>query len=298
MGVDATASTVGIGLILTTLGLGLRHGVDWDHIAAIADVASTSESRRESMRLATLYALGHALVVLLLGIIAIRLSAYVPPTIDAVMERVVGVTLVLLGAWVVIGFIRHGRDFRMRSRWMLLFDWLSAARRRLAGHRRETIEIEHDHEHAVTEVHADALAHVEVPLAVGGGGGGATTHRHPHTHVGTSPRDPFASPGGGAAFTIGMLHGVGAETPTQVALFVAAAGVGGTSLGLTLLVAFVVGLVLSNSAIALVASQGMLDARRHFGIYAAVSLLVAGLSLVLGTLLLAGNGEVFPALLG
>jgi high-affinity nickel-transport protein len=95
-----------------------------------------------------------------------------------------------------------------------------------------------------------------------------------------------------------MLHGVGAETPTQVALFVAAAGVGGTAVGLTLLVAFVVGLVLSNSAIALVASRGMLDAKRHFGIYAVVSLLVAGLSLVLGTLLLAGNGDAFPALLG
>lgn len=294
---EAAANTVGIGLILTTLGLGLRHGVDWDHIAAITDVASASESRRESMRLATLYAVGHALVVLVLGVIAIQLSAYVPPTFDAIMERVVGVTLVLLGAWVVIGFLRHGRDFRMRSRWMLLFDWLSAARRRLTGQQDGPVEIEHDHEHPVHEVHADVQAHTRVPTPVVGGGV-TRTHRHPHTHVGAFPRDPFASPSSGAAFTIGMLHGVGAETPTQVALFVAAAGVGGTALGLTLLVAFVVGLVVSNSIIALVASRGMLDARRHFGIYAVVSLLVAGLSLVLGTLLLAGNGDAFPALLG
>jgi high-affinity nickel-transport protein len=293
---EAAANTVGIGLILTSLGLGLRHGVDWDHIAAITDVASTSDSRRESMRLATLYAVGHALVVLVLGVIAIQLSAYVPPSFDAIMERVVGVTLVLLGAWVVIGFIRHGRDFRMRSRWMLLFDWLSAARRRLAGLRDDPVEIEHDHEHPMNEVHTDVQAHARVPVPVAAGA--TRTHRHPHTHVGVSVRDPFASPSSGAAFTIGMLHGVGAETPTQVALFVAAAGVGGTALGLTLLVAFVVGLVVSNSAIALVASQGMLDARRHFGIYAVVSLLVAGLSLVLGTLLLAGNGDAFPALLG
>jgi hypothetical protein len=31
-----------IALLLTALVLGLRHGVDWDHIAAITDITSTS----------------------------------------------------------------------------------------------------------------------------------------------------------------------------------------------------------------------------------------------------------------
>jgi len=30
------------GLILTALGFGLRHGIDWDHIAAIADISSSA----------------------------------------------------------------------------------------------------------------------------------------------------------------------------------------------------------------------------------------------------------------
>ena len=300
---QTAANAVSVGLLVTALGLGLRHGVDWDHIAAITDVASTSTSRRESLRLSTLYALGHALVVFVLGVLAIQLSAVVPPSLDTIMERVVGITLVVLGAWVIVGLVRHGRDFRMRSRWMLLFDWLTAVRRRLTGPDGQPIEIEHEHEHPVAEVHADIDAHsgiaVHAPLAVPSSAAVTFgTHRHRHRHVVPSPRDPFAAPGNGTAFAIGMLHGVGAETPTQVALFVAAAGVGGATFGYALLGAFVLGLLISNSGIALIAAQGFLDARRHFGVHAAVSVLVAALSLVLGALLLVGNGDAFPALLG
>ena len=39
---DATAATSGIALLATALALGLRHGIDWDHIAAIADITSTT----------------------------------------------------------------------------------------------------------------------------------------------------------------------------------------------------------------------------------------------------------------
>src|SRR3972149_1988646 len=36
------AAAGGAGLLGTALVLGIRHGFDWDHIAAIADVTSTS----------------------------------------------------------------------------------------------------------------------------------------------------------------------------------------------------------------------------------------------------------------
>ena len=107
----------GLTLLTTALALGFRHGIDWDHIAAITDITSTTsashteadvpagapmpahghepdelrghehaheargpgamhvlaESRfaheeRHAIGLATLYALGHALVVLVLGV--------------------------------------------------------------------------------------------------------------------------------------------------------------------------------------------------------------------------------------
>src|SRR5437899_1978698 len=110
-----------VGLVLTAVGFGFRHGIDWDHIAALTDITSSQDDSRRSMFLATLYALGHGLVVLVLGSAAIVFAERLPRAVDTVMERFVGGTLVLLAVYVVFALVRHGRDFRMRSRWMLLF---------------------------------------------------------------------------------------------------------------------------------------------------------------------------------
>src|SRR5438067_3028910 len=115
------ASTEGLraGLVATAFGFGFRHGIDWDHIAALTDITGSQDTPRRSLHLATLYALGHALVVFVLGSAAIVLAEQLPSGVDAVMERVVGATLILLGVYVFGSLVRHGRDFRMRSRWML-----------------------------------------------------------------------------------------------------------------------------------------------------------------------------------
>ena len=55
------------------------------------------------------------------------------------------------------------------------------------------------------------------------------------------PDDPFVNYGRGTSFGVGMLHGIGAETPTQVLIFLAAAGAGGVAVGLLLLGCFIVG---------------------------------------------------------
>src|SRR5438552_1515519 len=160
-----------LGLLAGMLVLGFRHGFDWDHIAAITDITSTTtashadedvpviapmpshahdeparphdhshadasalhvlgESRfaheqRHAVGLASLYALGHASVVLVLGVLALLVGAVLPGWIDPILQRVVGVTLVLLGVWVVVSVVQYVRgkgEFRMRSRWMLVFD--------------------------------------------------------------------------------------------------------------------------------------------------------------------------------
>ena len=85
-----------IGLLLTAFGLGLRHGVDFDHIAAIADLTSTTESRKRGFMLSLWYALGHAVVVLALGALVILFEATIPESLDSWMGRVVGATLLFL----------------------------------------------------------------------------------------------------------------------------------------------------------------------------------------------------------
>jgi high-affinity nickel-transport protein len=95
-----------------------------------------------------------------------------------------------------------------------------------------------------------------------------------------------------------MLHGIGAETATQMLVFLAAARAGGGGPGELLLVVFVLGLVTSNTVIAAVATVGYLNAARGFGIYATVAVLTGVFSLFLGALFVAGRGAVLPTILG
>jgi hypothetical protein len=278
-----------IGLVLTALGVGFRHGIDWDHIAALTDLTNSQETARRSMFFATLYALGHALVVAALGVGAIVLSAQLPSGVDTVMEHVVGATLVGLGVFVIWSLVHHGRDFRMRSRWMLLFSGVRAGYRKL-------VTIVHDHTHDVADVHEHDRA-LELVHA-GGRSSSSARHAHPHRHVGKMPDDPFVNYGRGTSFGVGMLHGIGAETPTQVLIFLAAAGAGGVAVGLLLLGCFIVGLLASNTLIALAATAGFLGATKNFKIYATVSLLTAGFSLVIGSLFLFGSAHLLPAFFG
>src|SRR6266700_6945244 len=81
------------GLLVAAFWFGFRHGIDWDHIAAITDITSSQEERRQSILFGTLYALGHALVVFTLGMLAILIGEKLPAGVDKVMTRIVGVTL-------------------------------------------------------------------------------------------------------------------------------------------------------------------------------------------------------------
>src|SRR5438445_185612 len=138
-----------IGLAATAFGFGFRHGIDWDHIAAITDITSSQDTTRRSIFLATLYAVGHAVVVFALGLAAIVLGQRLPAGVDATMERIVGATLLVLGAYVFYALIRYGRDFWMRSRWMLVFSGVRRAARRLRDGRPVIVEVAHEHDHAV-----------------------------------------------------------------------------------------------------------------------------------------------------
>lgn len=288
-----------LGLLAGIVVLGFRHGFDWDHIAAITDITSTttashadlaiaaiapmpphahdvgpaehdhshtgasalhvlSESRfaheqRHAIGLASLYALGHASVVMVLGVIALAVGAILPAWVDPILERVVGVTLVLLGVWVIISVVQYTRgkgEFRMRSRWMLVFDAVRYGWDRLQG------------------------------------------RIHGHHHEPTAHASQY---GPKTAFGVGMIHGIGAETGSQALLLAGIAGVTGAQ-GVVILVAFIVGLLVSNTVIAVVSATGFIGAQRLRTVYVVVGA-VAGLSsLVIGLFFIAGLGTALPDL--
>ncbi len=306
--VAAEPATGGIGLLVTTLLLGLRHGFDWDHIAAITDITSTAATvevgereheiahathghplphphggpteievhaldpeddaapelppdpavrpreRGRALLRGTLYALGHALVVVALGLAALNLGAVLPDGVDPIMARVVGVTLVVLGIWVFFSlyqYARHGRPFRLRSRWMLVFDVVRHAAARF----------------------------------------GAWLHGHEHAR----PIE-MSSYGPRTAFGIGMIHGVGAETGSQALLIASVGGGAALGLGVPMLLTFVLGLVVSNSIVVLVTAGGFAASQARQRLYVVVGVLAGVFSLVVGSLFLLGAESVLPDL--
>jgi hypothetical protein len=315
----AIAAGGGVGLLVTALFLGFRHGIDWDHIAAITDITSTTaastagEARHETdhrsagghvhehggagelrahevrdggahvsaasasaamavsgpldfnrgwfvseqsraILLGTLYALGHASVVLVLGLAALLFGAILPDWVDPIMGRVVGVTLVVLGIWVLYSlaqYARKGTEFRLQSRWMLVF------------------------------------------RSVRYGWHWFQAKIHGHTHV--EPVE-MASYGRRTAFGVGMIHGIGAETGTQVLIIAAVGGAAGAGLGVPMLAAFIVGLLISNTAIVVLSATGFVASQMRTRIYLAVGAVAGVFSLAIGLLFLFDATGLLPQL--
>jgi len=269
-----------IGLVVAAFLLGLRHGIDWDHIVAISDIAATQESKRRGFFVGTLYVLGHASVVILLGIGAIALGSTIPDWLDAAAGRIVGVTLIGLGLVVVATLILERGSFRARSRWMILFDASRQIRRRrdrAQSHTHAHVAVEGGH-HDGSEDVVDGTSMLSAP-----------THTHEHAHLAD---DQYTNK---AAVGIGAIHGVGAETPTQVVVFLAAASAGGIWAGLAVLFVFVFGLAIANTVITTASVFGFSLASRSQAVQIGFGLFTAAMSIGIGVLFLTGSDAILPA---
>ena len=285
----AAGAGLEFGLVATAFALGFRHGFDWDHLAALSDIAASQQSGRRSMTLATLYAVGHAAVAFAIGAAVILASAQLPGSVGDVMERLVGVTLVALGIWVIVSTLRQGRSTRMPSRGALLVAGFRRVLRRRAS---APVVIEHEHEHPVGEHHDHELE--REPVGAARRTAVIPSHSHRHRHVASLPDDPLPTYGGGVAVSVGMIHGIGFETPTQALVFVTAAGAGSRAAGLLVLACFLAGLLAANTVVALASTFGLTGAGSRARLYTAVSLVAAAASLALGLLYVFGKGDVMP----
>ena len=202
------AASLSLEVALVSAGLlGLRHGFDYDHVAAISDIASVQSRPWDSMRLGSLYAVGHALTVAVLGMAAILFQLSLPPAIDAWMEKLVGITLVVLGGYVLVTAVfptqKAHSHHHVRTRTMLIADallWCVWRVRQWLTRRP-----------------------IERKRLFGNG-------------IGAAP-----------ALLVGVIHGVGAETPSQVLLFLLAANLGGIGKGMLGLAMFIAGLLVMNA---------------------------------------------------
>lgn len=318
-----------IGVLGAALALGIRHGIDWDHIAAITDITSTAASvgetdsswlvrepalmltdeshhalaaaggartleaavaasagsthshslgelahrhngraapkrlpaietfvrkQKPALVLGSMYALGHGSIVVVLGLLALLARQFLPDWIDPIMERIVGVTLILLAVYLlysVFQYFRHGQEFRLRSRWMLVF---AGARNAFGLVRAKLFGRSHEHVHEAQQY-------------------GVKT-----------------------AYAVGLIHGIGAETGTQVLVIATAVGAGSRAMGIAALGAFVVGLLISNSIVTVISTAGFVSSQRRQWIYVFAGLFAAVFSLFVGLFFLFRSADILPDL--
>jgi high-affinity nickel permease len=247
------ASFTGVALgLFSVLLFGLRHGVDYDHIAAITDITSANVTPRREMILGLLYALGHGFVVAVLGVLAVMFKEYLPEGVDRIMERFVGATLIILGVYVFVSLFsaRDDSEVRIQSRLVLLanlvYRTFRILREKLTGEPRGARKLFEN---------------------------------------GYGPK---------STFVIGMIHGVGAETPTQLGLFLFAAGVGGRLIGIAGVFIFVLGVLVTNTLMC-AASVGLFRVSfQRRNIYRGIAGVTAVYSLVVGVLFLFGGADLLP----
>jgi hypothetical protein len=101
-----------------------------------------------------------------------------------------------------------------------------------------------------------------------------------------------------SVFAIGVIHGLGAETPSQLLLFLLAANLGGLARGFLGLATFLAGLLLMNtimtaSAVGIFGASAASPKLMRF-----VVALTATYSLVVGAIFLFGSSALLPALGG
>ena len=234
---------------LSMLALGFRHGFEADHLAAITDIVSSEKTARKGIWGSLLYSLGHSMVVIILGVMAITVGVYLPKSVDFIIEKFVGVTLILLAGYVIYQLFTKGDEIELKSRWRLIFEFFVNVRNlvnrtycRLAGHP-ECYQPKH------------------VPDQLG-----------PKTYFG-----------------LGCLHGIGVETPTQLAALSSASAAGLSLSGSSILGCFCFGMIAANLlfAYATAYSLGLTKYRKVF--YITTCVLTAVFGLVVGVMVLLGK---------
>ncbi len=97
---------------------------------------------------------------------------------------------------------------------------------------------------------------------------------------------------------VGVIHGLGAETPTQILLFLMAANLGGTAVGLLGLLMFILGLLVMNTLMCASAAGIFSATLARPNALRAVTLMTSAYSIVVGAIFLLGSAGRLPSLTG
>jgi high-affinity nickel-transport protein len=298
-----------IALLLTALTLGLRHGIDWDHLAAITDITSTTsaaESAEVEHEEAHEHAHGHehehggSEELATHEADAEQHEPHEPHTpvkhrSFLQLER----QPVILGTLYALG---HGAMVAILGALALTFgallpDWIDPLMGRVVGLTLVLLGI-----WVFVSLYSYARHGTEFRLrsrwmlvfdSVRYGWRRFQKWLHGHAHA--EPLE-MSSYGPRTAFGVGMIHGIGAETGTQVLFIGAIGGASAAGLGIPMMLAFIAGLLITNTLIVIISASGFLASQGRRTIYVIVGVIAGVFSLVIGAAFLLGIEDVLPNL--
>ncbi|MGM0873762.1 MAG: High-affinity nickel-transporter [Bacillota bacterium] len=220
---------------LLAILIGMRHGMDGDHIAALADMIGREKQKLKQYSLGVMYSVGHGLIVLIIGLLTIYVGVRLPEGAYGILELLVSFTLILLGGIILHSVIKHQHEYEYKSRISIVFGFLEKLTSREEGKR---------------------LTSKPFTLGILG------------------------------AFIIGLIHGIGVESPTQIAIISNAVGLDNITAATLHLILFVFGLLISTIAFTFLLSWGFLKARVKKILYIVLGLLTGMYSVGLGLYML------------
>jgi high-affinity nickel permease len=335
IGLPALSVTGSVGIISAALALGFRHGIDWDHIAAITDITSTASDRssvedeeqwlvREPGLMLTdesHHTLAHgskaATASRGVRVAGETTGAGLPPylhsheptnghgpsknghltAMSAFVER--QRPALLLGTMYAIG---HGSVVFALGLLAILArgvlpDWIDPIMERIVG---------------VTLIFLAVYLFYSLFRFFRGQGefkmrsrwmivfaGLRNVYERVRAKVFRRPREHVhtsQSYGVRTAVGIGMIHGVGAETGTQALVIATAVGADSQVLGVVALCAFLVGLLISNSMVTVISSMGFVSSRQRQWVYVGAGLFAAVFSLLIGVFFILRSADALPDL--
>jgi high-affinity nickel-transport protein len=96
--------------------LGLRHATDPDHLVAVTSLVVADEGDvRAAVRLGAWWGLGHAAVLLLVGVPLIAFKEQLPAWVEHGAETAVGVVILALAVRVIVRWLRPPREWSVRT---------------------------------------------------------------------------------------------------------------------------------------------------------------------------------------
>ena len=306
-----TASPAGVGVLITGFALGIRHGIDWDHIAAITDITSTTaaaaaaEAAHEEQHVTTTGAHhphgglvekrahdrgpGAATIAPAMRSAAPTRLRFGPEQVEAIKLG----TLYALGHGAVVVAL----GLAALAFGAILPDWLDPIMGRVVGFTLVALGM-----WVLFSVYRYARGGESFRLrsrwmlvfdGIRYGWRQVQARMHGHEHV--EPLE-MSSYGAGTSFGVGMIHGVGAETGTQVLLIAAVGGASSAGLGVPMLFAFVLGLLISNFVIVVLSSVSFVSSQAREQIYVAIGAVAGLFSLFVGAIFLFGLDGALPDL--